>query len=61
MDYFAVGCTVLVFLALIGVVATSYLHSSKRPGAAQRLDHAARALLPASFVVLIGWFLAGLR
>jgi hypothetical protein len=60
MDYFAVGCTVLVFVALIGVVGTSYLSSTERDVTAERLDLGARVLLPAGFVLLLGWFLGGL-
>jgi hypothetical protein len=60
MDYFSMGCTVLVFLALSGVIATAYLDSGKRDAGAKRLDLTARALLPASFALLLGWFLAGL-
>jgi hypothetical protein len=60
MDYFAVGCTMLVFVALIGVVLTSYLHAAKHDVGAARVDFMARALFPASFALLLGWFLSGL-
>ena len=59
MDYFTVGSTVLVFLALIGVVSTSYLASTNRDLMAERIDLWARAVFPAAFLLLLGWFLLG--
>ena len=59
MDYFTVGCTLLVFMALIGVVTTSYLGSINRDIMAQHLDHWARGLFPATFLLLFGWFSTG--
>jgi len=49
----------LVFLALIGVVATSYLGAINREPMAKRLDLWARAMFPAAFLLLLGWFVSG--
>ena len=59
LDYFTFGSTLLVFLALLGVVATSYLSATDRERIARRFDLWARGLFPASFVFLLGWFLLG--
>ena len=59
MDFFTVGCTLLVFMALIGVVTTSYLGSINRDIMAKHLDLWARGLFPATFLLLFGWFTAG--
>lgn len=59
LDYFTVGSTLLVFLALIGVVATSYLGAINREPMAKRLDLWARAMFPAAFLLLLGWFMSG--
>jgi hypothetical protein len=59
MDYFTVGSTLLVFLALIGVVSTSYLAAINRDVMAERIDLSARVVFPAAFLLLLGWFLLG--
>ena len=59
MDYFTVGSTLLVFLALIGVVATSYLAAINRDLMAKYLDLWARGVFPAIFLLLLGWFIFG--
>ena len=59
MDYFTVGSTLLVFLALIGVVATSYLGAINREPIARKLDLWARGMFPATFLLLLVWFLRG--
>ena len=59
MDYFTVGSTLLVFLALIGVVSTSYLAAINRDLMAERIDLSARVVFPAAFLLLLGWFLLG--
>jgi len=59
MDYFTVGSTLLVFLALIGVVATSYLGGINRDRTARRLDIWARIMFPVTFLLLLGWFVYG--
>ena len=59
MDYFTVGSTFLVFLALLVVVMTSYLSTINRDGWARVVDLSARAAFPAAFLWLLGWFLYG--
>ena len=59
MDYFTVGSTLLVFLALIVVVSASYLASTNRDSMAEQIDLWARAIFPAAFLLLMGWFLVG--
>lgn len=57
LDYFTVGCTLLVFLALIGVVTTSCLAVSKSEISAKRIDVCARVAFPFFFLSLLSWFL----
>jgi len=59
MDYFTVGCTLLVFIALFGVVLTAYFSSINRDIIAKRIDNWLRALLPLAYLVLLGWFVTG--
>ncbi|MFT5351560.1 MAG: hypothetical protein ACI9MF_002383 [Gammaproteobacteria bacterium] len=59
LDYFTVGSTLLVFLALLGVVATSYLAAINRSLMAKHLDLWARSLFPVFFLLLLGWFFFG--
>jgi hypothetical protein len=59
MDYFTVGSTLLVFLALIGVVTAAYLTANHRDRMAKRVDLLARGVFPAAFLLLLGWFLVG--
>jgi hypothetical protein len=59
MDYFSIGCTLLVFMALFGVVVTSYLSSINRHIMAKRFDLWARVMFPMAFLALLGWFAAG--
>jgi hypothetical protein len=59
MDYFTVGSTLLVFLALIGVVTAAYLTANNRDRMAKRVDLLARGVFPAAFLLLLGWFLVG--
>ena len=59
MDFFTVGCTLLVLMALIGVVLTSYLGTINRDLMAKRLDLWARGLFPAAFLLLLVWFVGG--
>ncbi|MDH5587247.1 MAG: hypothetical protein OEZ05_11505 [Nitrospirota bacterium] len=59
LDYFTVGSTLFVLLALIVVIVTGFLsaHSQERP--AQRIDHWARGAFPAAFFLLLIWFMFG--
>ena len=59
MDFFTVGCTVLVLLALVGAVATSYLRATDRDVIARRIDLWARGIFPAFFILLLAWFMYG--
>ena len=59
MDYFTVGSTLLVFLALIGVITASYLTANNRDRMAKGVDLLARGVFPAAFLLLLGWFLVG--
>jgi uncharacterized membrane protein len=59
LDYFTVGSTLLVFLALITVILTSFLTGKDHDSLAHKLDVAARAAFPAIFLFMLGWFLYG--
>lgn len=59
LDYFTVGSTLLVFLALITVIFTAVLTSKGNELLAHRTDVAARAAFPAIFLIMLGWFLYG--
>ena len=56
LDYFTVGSTLLVFMALITVIFTSYLASKEHDSLAQKVDISARVTFPAIFLFLLGWF-----
>jgi len=58
MDYFTVGSTLLVFLALIAVVSTGFL-SDRNKQKARIIDIWARGGFPAMFLALLGWFAFG--
>jgi hypothetical protein len=58
LDYFTVGSTLLVFLALMVVVMTSLLIAKKQSDAiAKKIDAMSRFAFPALFFMLLGWFL----
>lgn len=57
MDYFTVGSTFLVFLALVVAVAISYLSTINRNQTAKQADLWARCAFPVVFLLLLGWFL----
>ncbi len=59
MDYFTVGSTLLVFMALITVIFTSFLAGKEYDSLAHKVDISARVTFPAIFLSLIGWFLYG--
>jgi hypothetical protein len=58
LDYFTVGSTLLVFMALITVIFTSFLAGKEKEHdlLAQKVDISARATFPAIFLVLLSWF-----
>lgn len=55
IDYFILGSTLLVFLALVEAITTAYLAGQKDPSVARRIDRYARAIFPACFLGLILW------
>jgi hypothetical protein len=59
MDYFTVGSTVLVFLAFLTVVISSFLVAIQRVRGARAIDIVSRGVFPAAFAALLGWFFAG--
>jgi Neurotransmitter-gated ion-channel ligand binding domain len=58
MDYFTVGSTVCVFLALISVVLTSYFEGIQKELIAKRLDRCSQFIFPSAFICLLVWFLS---
>jgi hypothetical protein len=52
-DYLMLGCTTLVFLVLVEVVAAHGRMSRGHPERARRLDVGSRAVFPALFLILI--------
>ncbi len=59
LDYFTVGSTLLVFMALLVVVTTSYLSTIDRDPPARVVDLSARVAFPVIFLSLLGWFFFG--
>lgn len=57
LDYFSVGSTLLVFMALLMVVLTSYLATINSDIYARRVDYIARVAFPITFFLLLVWFL----
>ena len=57
LDYFTVGSTLLVSVALLGVVFTSYLASINQDLLTRKVDLLARWTLPAAFLLLVLWFI----
>jgi len=53
LDYFTLGATILVFLALVEVVLTSGLAQAGKHEAARRIDVGARVMFPVSFALLV--------
>jgi len=53
MDYFLLSCTIMVLLALVGVVTVFRVSSRGRPELATRLNRIFRWVYPAIFIVLI--------
>ncbi len=59
IDYFSVGSTLLVFIALILVVTATYLHANNREVLANNIDRLARISFPLVFILLFAWFILG--
>jgi hypothetical protein len=55
LDYFLLGATILVLLALFAVAATSFLVSRERMDLVRKIDRTGRIVCPAAFVVLLVW------
>ena len=55
LDYFLLGATILVFVALIQVAATSATHSQNRADKALAINRSSRWAFPAAFLLLIVW------
>ena len=60
MDYFTLGSTLLVFLALVEVILSSALAGHKYDRMARIIDKLARFAFPIVFLLIFGWFLSGL-
>jgi hypothetical protein len=59
LDYFTVGSTLLVFMARVTVVFTSFLAGTEHDSLAHKADISARVTFPTIFLFLLGWFLYG--
>lgn len=55
LDYFLLGATILVFVALIQVAATSALNSGDHPERAIAINRFSRWVFPVAFLFLIIW------
>jgi Neurotransmitter-gated ion-channel ligand binding domain len=55
MDYFILGTTVMVFLALIEVILTSSLIYGNRGELARKIDRLSRLAFPVGFLVVFIW------
>ncbi len=53
LDEFTTGSTIIVFLALVQSLTTSYLVSQDREALALRIDHLSRYVFPGAFALLI--------
>jgi hypothetical protein len=60
MDYLTVGSTILVLLAMIVVLATSFLRRRHRDASAECVDRWASIGFPSIFLLLFGWFVSGM-
>lgn len=59
LDFFTVGCTILVLLALIIVVVTGSRFMEYKESLARNLDNIFRAGIPSMFLLFLIWFLNG--
>ena len=53
MDFFVIASTIMVFLAMVEVVYTTYLATNDRIDQARKIDHKARWIAPLVYLVLI--------
>lgn len=56
LDYFTVGSTLLVFLALLTVILTAFLEEKKADKITSMIDLAARIVFPAIYLLFFIWF-----
>ena len=56
MDFFAVGCTLIVFLVLTAIVMTSFFNERKDGSLVRKIDLCGRLFFPSAFFALLGWF-----
>jgi type IV secretory pathway VirB2 component (pilin) len=57
LDYFLLGCTFLVFAALVEVTATGAMAATGRGEKANKVNRQSRWIFPIAFVTLTGgWF-----
>ena len=59
LDFFTVGSTLLVFVALMLVILTSFLVREEHDTLVHKIDNAARVTFPLIFLAMIGWFFYG--
>jgi hypothetical protein len=59
LDYFTVGSTLLVLLALITVIGTGFLSAHRHERQAESIDLWARGTFPGAFLLLLIWFMVG--
>lgn len=55
LDYFIIGSTILVFLALVQSLTTTYLFSKGKQEVGVRIDRASRVVFPLAFVVMMAF------
>jgi len=55
LDYFLLGTTVLVFVALLQVAASGAMNAGDRSGTAIAMNRVSRWAFPAAFVLLVLW------
>jgi hypothetical protein len=60
MDYFTLGSTLLVFLALIEVILTAALSRDNHDRIVRNIEKLTRFAFPVLFLLMLGWFLSGL-
>jgi hypothetical protein len=52
MDRFTLGCMILIFLALIETILTSYIFNNNQIGLARKIDRLSRLAFPVFFVLM---------
>ncbi len=57
LDYFTVGSTILVFLALVTVIMTAFLVGKQKKEGTQKIDMTARLIFPAVYLAFFSWFI----